>query len=296
MKSTNPPDFDSRRNVLKVLSLTALGAGTVSMGPSSTAFAAPIPSNGACLLTPQSVEGPYYFDPKLERSEITEGHKGIPVKLKLQVLGADCHALPNTRVDIWHADAQGLYSGYDRQGDSGNISTKGQTFLRGTQFANSAGEVLFTTIYPGWYPGRTAHIHFKIFLDKKTALTAQIYFPDALNEFIYANVPAYKRNHQRDTINATDLFALEATSAAFAGVKEENDHYLVSLLVGVDPSAHPGMNPMPGGTPPDSLNGPGEFRRLPPGPPPGGSGEFPYRRQMTDEERLRALVPEPLMK
>jgi protocatechuate 3,4-dioxygenase beta subunit len=295
MKSSNPPDFDSRRSALKILSLTALGAGTVSMGQ-STASAAPIPSNGACLLTPQSIEGPYYFDPKLERSEITEGHKGIPVKLKLQVIGADCHAIPNARVDIWHCDAQGFYSGYDRQGDSGNISTKGQTFLRGTQFADSAGEVLFTTIYPGWYPGRTAHIHFKIFLDKNTVLTAQLYFPDALNEFIYANVPAYKRNFQRDTINATDLFALEASSAAFAGVKEETDHYLVSLLAGVDPSARPRMNPMPGGPPPDLLNGPGEFPRPPPGPPPGGDGTFSHRRQMTNEERLRALVPASLKK
>ena len=254
MKPSIPPDFNSRRNALKMLSLTALGAGTAGIGHSTT-YAEPIPSSGACLLTPQSIEGPYYFDPKLERSLITEGHEGIPVKLRLQVIGADCHALANARVDIWHADAQGFYSGYDRQGGSRNISTRGQTFLRGTQFADSAGEVLFTTIYPGWYPGRTAHMHFKIFLDKTSVLTAQIYFPDALNEFIYTNVPAYKRSHQRDTINSTDLIALEATSTAFAAVKEENDHYLVSLLVGVDPSGRPRINSMPSGTPPDLLSG-----------------------------------------
>lgn len=286
MKSSNSPDSDSRRTALKMLSLTALGTGIIDIG-SSAAHAAPVQSNGACLLTPQSVEGPYYFDPKLERSQITEGHQGIPVKLKLQVLGADCLAFPNARVDIWHADAQGFYSGYDRQGDSGNISTKGQTFLRGTQYSNSAGEAVFSTIYPGWYPGRTAHIHFKIFLDKNTVLTAQIYFPDALSEFIYTNVPAYKRNFRRDTINATDPIAQEATSAAFAGVKEENDHYLVSLQVGVDPSARPRMNFIPGGPP----TGSGELRGPPPGPPPDGNGAFTDRRLMTDEERLRALVP-----
>jgi protocatechuate 3,4-dioxygenase beta subunit len=287
MKSSHPPDSDSRRTVLKTLSLAALGAGTVNTGLSA-ARAAPVPSNGACFLTPQSIEGPYYFDPKLERAEITEGHAGIPVILKLQVIGADCVAIPNARVDVWHADAQGFYSGYDRQGDSGNISTRGQTFMRGTQFSNSAGEVFFKTAYPGWYPGRTAHIHFKVFLDKKSVLTAQIYFPDALSEFIYANVPAYKRKVRRDTINVTDLIAQDATSAAFASVKEESDHYLVSLLVGVDPSARPTMNFIPGGPPP---TGSGALRGPPPGPPPDGFGAFPGRRQMTDEERLRALVP-----
>jgi len=287
MKPSKSPDSVSRRNALKMLSLTALGAGIVNLG-SSAARAAPNPSNGACFLTPQSIEGPYYFDPKLERANITEGHAGIPVKLKLQVIGSDCVAIPNARVDVWHADARGYYSGYDRQGDSANISTRGQTFMRGTQFTNSAGEVLFMTAYPGWYPGRTAHIHFKIFLDKKSVLTAQIYFPDALSEFIYTNVPAYKRKARRDTINFTDLIAQEATSAAFAGVKEENDHYLVSLLVGVDPSTSSMMNFMPGSLPP---TGSGALRGPPPGSPPDGFGAFPGRRQMTDDERLRALVP-----
>jgi len=287
----NSPDSSPRRDTLKLLSLAALGAGTLGSIGSPRVQAATIPSNGACLLTPQSVEGPYYFDHKLERSEITEGHEGIPVKLKLQVIGADCLVLPNARVDVWHADAQGFYSGYDRQGDSGNISTKGRIFLRGTQFSNSNGEVLFTTIFPGWYPGRTAHIHFKIFLDKSTVLTAQLYFPDALNEFIYTNVTAYKRKALRDTLNATDPIALEATSAAYASIKEEGGHYLATLVAGVDPAARPGIEPMPGGPPPDFSVRSGELLRPPPGPPPGGSFPFANRKQLSSEERLRALVP-----
>ena len=291
MGSSNFPEFNSRRNTLKLLSLAAVGAGTISSLGSLRAMAATVTSDGACLLTPQSVEGPYYFDPKLERSEITEGHEGIPVKLKLQVMGANCHVMPNARVDVWHADAQGFYSGYDKQGDSGNISTKGQTFLRGTQFSNTDGEVLFTTIFPGWYTRMTAHIHFKVFLDKSTVLTAQIYFPDALNEFIYTNVPAYKRNTRRDTINATDPIALDATSTAYASIKEGGDHYLATLVVGVDPSARSKVGPMPGGPPPGIPTGNGEFRGPPPGPRPGGDNIFANRKQMSNEERLRALVP-----
>jgi protocatechuate 3,4-dioxygenase beta subunit len=295
MASSNSPDHLPRRDTLKLLSLAALGVSTVSIG-SLKALAASISSNGACLLTPQSVEGPYYFDPKLERSEITEGHEGIPVKLKVQVIGADCHAISNARVDVWHADAQGFYSGYENQGDSGNISTKGQTFLRGTQFSNGAGEVLFTTIFPGWYPGRTTHIHFKVFLDKNTVLTAQIYFPDALNEFIYANIPTYKRKFQRDTINANDFIAQEATRAAFASIKEESDHYLASLIVSVDPAAHPKFNYIPSDPSPNTSTAPRESRRPPFGPPPVGGHTFANHQQLSNEERLRALVPVSLKK
>ncbi len=72
-----------------------------------------------------------------------------------------------------------------------DVSTNGEKFLRGTQMTDAAGSVSFRTIYPGWYRGRTAHIHFKVFLDTKTVLTGQLYFPDALSEFIYTSVPPY---------------------------------------------------------------------------------------------------------
>src|SRR4029079_1137603 len=88
-----------------------------------------------CVLTPEATEGPFYFDPKMVRSDITEGKQGAPLLLTLQVVEAkDCAPLPWARVDIWHADGVGLYSGYTNQ-ETG--STKGETFLRGTQFTGS---------------------------------------------------------------------------------------------------------------------------------------------------------------
>ena len=84
-----------------------------------------------CVLTPEAMEGPFYFDPKLLRSDITEGKQGAPLSLTLQILEAnDCAPVPDTRVDVWHTDALVLYSGYEQQATG---SSEVETFLRGTQ-------------------------------------------------------------------------------------------------------------------------------------------------------------------
>ena len=140
-----------------------------------------------CVLTPEATEGPFYFDPKLVRSDLTEGKQGALLLLTLQIVEAkDCAPLQDTRVDVWHADALGLYSGYARL-ETG--SAKGQTFLRGTQFTGTEGEVHFNTIYLGWYPGRTPHIHFKVFIDNRNVITGQLYFPEHITEHVYAASP-----------------------------------------------------------------------------------------------------------
>ena len=110
--------------------------------------------------------------------------------LILQIVEAkDCVPLQDARVDVWHADGLGLYSGYAGQ-DTG--SAKGETFLRGTQFSGADGDVRFNTIYPGWYPGRTPHIHFKAFIDNRNVITGQLYFPDHITEQVYATTPPYR--------------------------------------------------------------------------------------------------------
>src|SRR5688500_1937336 len=85
-----------------------------------------------CVLTPEATQGPFYFDPKLVRDDITEGKPGAPLALTLQAVEAEtCTALKSARVDIWHSDGLGVYSGYARQATG---STESETFLRGTQF------------------------------------------------------------------------------------------------------------------------------------------------------------------
>jgi len=160
---------------------------------------------GSCTLYPEQTEGPYYVDADLVRSDLREGKPGTPLTLDLQVLSANgCAPLANAAVDIWHCDAGGVYSGY--QGQLGGLDTRGAVFLRGTQLTGPDGRVQFQTVYPGWYPGRTTHIHFKVHLTGNREATSQLYFSEALNREVYATTP-YATHGQKDTSNTADAFA-----------------------------------------------------------------------------------------
>jgi protocatechuate 3,4-dioxygenase beta subunit len=261
----------SRRNALKLVAVTAAGGALMSQSAFAQEAAATaaaettlMPGADVCVLTPEVTEGPYYFDPAQERADITEGTQtGVATTIRLQVVDQSCKPIEGARVDIWHCNAVGLYSGYANQ--TGGVDTTGQTFLRGTQFADATGIVAFETIYPGWYAGRTTHIHFKVFLDETTVLTGQIFFPDALSQFIYQNVPPYTdHGHDRDVLNGNDNIAAQATRASFAYVKELEERYLVAMIIGVDPSAE-------GATGFEGVGGGAPMGERPSGPPPDGA-------------------------
>lgn len=230
----------SRRQALSGFAGAAIVAPFASPTLAQTAQqpALTLISNSICSLTPQSAEGPYYFDPALERADIRGDRAGVPLRLAFQVVSAaDCRPLPGARVDIWHADATGHYSGYPRQGDGRDATTEGQAFLRGTQFADDSGLVTFQSIYPGWYPGRTVHVHFKIFLDERTILTGQGYFPDTLSEPLFAsNAPYNTRTRQRAPMNEEDrlLAASGAGPENFFAIEQETDGYRAVMVVGAN--------------------------------------------------------------
>ena len=95
----------------------------------------------------------------------------------------------------------------------------------------------FATIYPGWYPGRTPHIHFKVFLDATNLVTGQLYFPDDLSARIYAGVAPYNdRKAKRDIVRNEEDFIFEDQGGAetLVSVTEEGGSYLASLVIGVD--------------------------------------------------------------
>jgi hypothetical protein len=165
-----------------------------------------------CVLTPSQTAGPYYLNLNLVRSDITEGKPGIPTRLFLNVVRAsDCTPIPNAAVDVWHCDALGLYSGV------ASLGTAGQTFLRGIQFTDAAGMTSFDTIYPGWYPGRTTHIHVKVRPTSTSELTSQMYFVQALNNRI-AGRPPYSTKGVNPTTNAGDPLFLSETVVNVLGV------------------------------------------------------------------------------
>jgi protocatechuate 3,4-dioxygenase beta subunit len=182
---------------------------------STTAAAATIATGDAlaqaarCVLTDNAGEGPFYFDPDLIRSDVTDDMPGAPLSMAMQITRAsDCAALGGARVDVWQANAIGLYSGYENQPGVGGVPTEtavGQTWLRGTQLTDADGWVRFSTIYPSWYGGRTPHLHFKVWLGPDEVVASQVFFPDETSAYVFEQFEPY-RSHigKRTTFNDND--------------------------------------------------------------------------------------------
>jgi protocatechuate 3,4-dioxygenase beta subunit len=221
----------NRRVVLAGLGASVAGAIAV---PGVAAEATPM-----CVLTPVTGEGPFYFDPKLVRADITENRPGARLTLAIRVVTAgSCAALAGARVDVWHADAHGVYSGYENQQGTEDGTEKlaaGKTFLRGTQFANSEGRATFQTLYPSWYRGRTPHIHFKILLGKDEVAVSQLYFPDDINQQVFARAAPYREHYKdRDTFNTGDMFLRGRVGGAFCDVSRAGEAWRASVVIGID--------------------------------------------------------------
>jgi protocatechuate 3,4-dioxygenase beta subunit len=199
-------------------------------------------------LTSATPQGDHYVEVPALRYDIVDGQVGVPLEVRLVVV--DQMALPfaGAVVDVWQANAQGVYSGVTEHGDE-QPDTRGQGFLRGRQVTDRNGVASFRTIYPGWHTGRTAHIHFKVWNGEREVLTSQVFLPDALSEFIYTQVPEYRRSRARDTLNSQDSQALRAGNSVLGSVREEREQYLVTLAVAVDRSGRPATEPVN----PDSL-------------------------------------------
>jgi protocatechuate 3,4-dioxygenase beta subunit len=190
------PSVHHRRQLLgRREALLTLGAGIGAIyGLRGLLHAAPA-AGASCVLQREVTEGPYYLDLDLLRRDIRSGRPGTPMTLRLKVVDATtCRPIRNATVDIWHCDASGAYSGVS--GNRGN-------FLRGIQRADAAGNVRFDTIVPGWYRGRTPHIHVKVFVSGHEVHTGQVFFRAAVLRAIYAQ-GAYASRGQADTSNASD--------------------------------------------------------------------------------------------
>ena len=227
MKNDDPPvgRILTRRKALALLGGAAMLASGVS--PRS-GMAQTLP---ACVVTPEQMEGPFFTDVRLNRSDIRSDptdksvKEGVPLALTLRVSAVGstgCAPLAGATVDVWHCDAAGVYS------DSGG-NTAGKKFLRGHQVTGANGAARFTTIYPGWYPGRAVHIHFKVRITAGPALgsemTSQLYFDEAVTDRVLARAP-YSVRGQR-TRNGDDglfrrngsrlMLALAESGGGYAG-------------------------------------------------------------------------------
>lgn len=224
---------DFGRNVLGGLAATTLGGvGACESGSDIAMDGGLGGADGAsnCVLYPQQTEGPYYLDLDTLRRDITEGKTGAPLAVVLQVQREDCTPLANVALDLWHCDAEGVYSGFPQQ--LGGLDTSGQTFLRGTQVTGDDGVARFETIYPGWYPGRTTHIHFKVHTSAFSEATSQLYFPEGVTSEIYAAAP-YDARGQKDTSNQADAISNASPTPLAMVSGDATSGYLASIMITV---------------------------------------------------------------
>jgi protocatechuate 3,4-dioxygenase beta subunit len=216
-----------RRALLRLLS--ALPVAGLPAWAASAAAEAGLITASVCRVAPETTAGPFYLDPRLVRRDITEGRPGVPLRLMLQVVTVDCRPVEGARVDVWHCDALGEYSGFG--------GADGETFLRGTQVTGGDGVARFDTIWPGWYRGRTTHIHYKVLLADRTALTSQVFFPDEASDAVHGSAEPYARRGPQDTPNAADRIARRAGAGAFAEVSRGAEGLAARLVAGIDPGA-----------------------------------------------------------
>jgi len=211
----------TRRAWLSSAAVTALGLAGLKAARESDA------ATVSCILTPEQTEGPYYIAGEKLRRNITDGRPGTPLVLRAFVVDATtCRPIRNAAVDIWHADAGGVYSGF---GDGASS----RTFMRGIQRTNAKGLAQFRTVYPGWYQGRTVHIHVKVHVGGSVVHTGQLYFPDSVTDAVYGRAP-YSSRPNRDVRNATDSVYRNGGSKSVVKLKRNSAGvYVATITMGV---------------------------------------------------------------
>jgi protocatechuate 3,4-dioxygenase beta subunit len=227
--------------------LVACGSSTKSSGTtatsttaaSTTAATSTTPTSDAVLM-PELTEGPYYLDLDLVRSDVREDRAGVPLEVHLSIVDtATGRPVAGAMVDIWHADGNGLYSGFASAhlavaATASTVSPADDgTFLRGTQISGTDGSVAFTTIYPGWYPGRAVHIHVKVHVDGNEIHTGQLFFDDSFSDTVFASASPYDTRGTRDTLNVHDSIYASGGAASTLTPSTVGSGYSTTLAMGV---------------------------------------------------------------
>ena len=227
-----------------------------SLGAAGAAIILPFPNRGSrlalpggellpsCVVRPAQTEGPYFVDEKLNRPDIRvdpsngKASEGSPFDLTMRVAAVSagaCAPLAGAVVDVWQCDAHGIYS--DVRDIDGQFNTVGQKFLRGHQVTGKDGEARFTTVYPGWYVGRTVHIHFKIRTNPSGSrgkeFTSQLYFSDAFSDQVFASAPYAGRNVPRTRNEGDGIFRNQGGSQLILDVTRSGEGYASTFDIGL---------------------------------------------------------------
>ncbi|KAF2397304.1 aromatic compound dioxygenase [Trichodelitschia bisporula] len=218
-----------------------------------------------CLLAQETTEGPYYISHPLIRSNITGDRTGIPFTLDITLLDVgSCAPVAGAFVDIWHADAEGEYSGWASMAapvETWGTPVEPSRWLRGVQVSDAGGRVHFATVWPGWYAGRATHIHLRVHngnvsTDHGVLLgggtvshTGQLFFADELVRNVSRTYEPYatRRRSLKPTLNGDDgIFVHEGGAEQIVTVRQLDGRFVGSVTVGIDPLAdHEPWHPHP---------------------------------------------------
>ncbi|WP_430460892.1 intradiol ring-cleavage dioxygenase [Thalassolituus sp. LLYu03] len=168
--------------------------------------------SSTCSVTMSAqTEGPCYFGVS-ESEDIAEGQTGLPMQLCLQFVDEDCNPLEGYLIEVWHCNRSGVYSGDTSDSDDSarfagdyctgnNSAAEASTWFRGELTTDSSGRVNFKSCFPGWYSGRTIHIHFRIRKANGGSdyLISQFCFDDSFTEEICTTHAKYSSRGIQDT-------------------------------------------------------------------------------------------------
>ncbi len=275
----------NRKDFLKGLGLTGLATVVGSTVKGKTVKFTGNPP--VCTLIPSETAGPYPLDlsgnSAMFRQDIREDQQGVQLDIKLKIIGDDnCEPMANARVDLWHCNALGYYSGYNTNGQNGSINYAGKTWLRGIQMTDAYGEVTFTSIFPGWYNGRIIHIHFQVFISSMLQVTSQLAFPVAeKNAVLAAHEPYSAYGDDPATFSSDNVFsdgyALQLATLTPNAVTGGYDSYLEVTINGTGTTGLRNLEPETGG----------QFKLLQNFPNPySGQTTVPFTLKNTSKVRL----------
>jgi protocatechuate 3,4-dioxygenase beta subunit len=258
-------------------------AATLKLQSAARARGLPQPKD-VCRLSAQQETGPYYIPGELLRSDIVEGRAGVPLSLRIVLLDSrTCTPVPNAAVDLWHCDAVGLYSGFTKQRPMGppgpdggppgppfgsfedgpggpgpmgpppdHAPTDKLTFLRGVQLTGADGSVDFRTVFPGFYMGRTNHIHFKVRIGGDasgksyeaghTSYVGQIFFPEEATAEMMQHDPYRRHKIDRTTLGEDRVFGEQQGELSIVQLRPLNPEHpaaglVAELVTSFDPEA-----------------------------------------------------------